>query len=55
MEIEISESGVNMYLGKFLVSEMNWPKKSLLAIPAICSCDGGAMAKYSSKTMYKQV
>ena len=45
MEIEISESGVYMSQGNFLVSEMNWPKKSLLAIPEIYSCDGGGHGK----------
>ena len=45
VEIEISESGVNMSQGNFLVSEMNWPKKSLLAIPAIYSCDGRGHGK----------
>ena len=43
--IEISESGVNMSQGNFLVSKMNWPKKSLLAIPEIYSCDGGGHGK----------
>ena len=45
MEIEISESWVNMSQGNLLVSEMNWPKKSLLAIPEIYSCDGGGHGK----------
>ena len=45
VEIEISESGVNMSQGNFLVSETNWPKKSLLAVPAIYSCDGGGHGK----------
>ena len=45
VEIEISESGVNMSQGNFLVSEMNWPKKSLLAIHAIYSYDGGGHCK----------
>ena len=45
MAIEISESGVNMSQGNFLVSETNWPKKSLLAVPAIYSCDGGGHGK----------
>ena len=45
VEIEISESGVNMSQGIFLVSETNWPKKSLLAVPAIYSCDGGGHGK----------
>ena len=41
VEIEISESRVNMSRGHFLVSEKDWPKKSLMAIPAIYLCDGG--------------
>ena len=45
VEIEISESGVNLSQGNFLVSETNWPKKSLLAIPEIYSCDGGGHGK----------
>ena len=45
VEIEISESGVNISQGNFLVLEMNWPKKSLLAIPAIYSCDGWGHGK----------
>ena len=53
VEIEISENRVNMSQKYFLVSKC-WPKKSLMAIPAICSCDG-AMAKYSWKTMQKEV
>ena len=40
VEIGISKCGVNLSQGNFLVSEMKWPKKSLLAIPAIYSCDG---------------
>ena len=44
-EIEISESGVNMSQGNFLVSEMSWPKKSVLAIPEIYSCDGDGHGK----------
>ena len=45
VEIEISESGVNMSQRNFLVSEMNWLEKSLLSIPAIYSCDDGGHGK----------
>ena len=34
-----------MSQGNFLFTEMNWPKKSLLAIPAIYSCYGGGQGK----------
>ena len=45
VEIEISENVVNAYQGSFLVLEMNRPKKSLLPIPAMYSCDGGGHGK----------
>ena len=45
VETEISESGVNMPQGNFLVSEMYRPKKSFLVIPEINSCDGGGHSK----------
>ena len=45
VEIKFLESGVSVPRDNFLVSEINWPKNLMQAIPAIISCDGGAMAK----------
>ena len=50
VEIEISESGVNMSQGNFLVSEMIWLNKSFLAIPATYSCDGEIVMKNHAAT-----
>ena len=45
VQIEILESWVNMSQENFLLSEMNWPKKSILTVPAIFRVMAGAMAK----------